>query len=79
MNPVMIGIRHHSPACAKLAAHWIERLRPAAVLIEGPGDFNARMGELLLPHRLPVALYSYAHHAGGAAQCWFPFADYSPE
>ena len=79
MNPVVIGIRHHSPACAKLAAHWIERLRPAAVLIEGPGDFNARMGELLLPHRLPVALYSYAHHAGGAAQCWFPFADYSPE
>ncbi|MDO5623587.1 MAG: DUF5682 family protein [Pseudomonadota bacterium] len=75
----LIGIRHHSPACAQLVAHAIAQDRPAAVLIEGPSDFNPRLHELLLPHRLPVALYSYAHHAGGAAQCWFPLVDHSPE
>ena len=37
----------------------IRRVKPAAVLIEGPSDFNARFGELYLPHRLPVAVYSY--------------------
>ncbi len=78
-HPVIIGIRHHSPACARLVAHVIAREQPAAVLIEGPCDFNARMGELLLPHQLPVALYSYAKGVAGTAQCWFPLTGYSPE
>lgn len=79
MLPRLLGIRHHSPACARLVAHLIATERPAAVLIEGPSDFNARLAELLLPHRLPVALYSYTKGDAGAAQCWFPFVQYSPE
>jgi hypothetical protein len=75
----IIGIRHHSPACARLVAHVIEHERPQAVLIEGPSDFNARIGELMLDHTLPLALYSYADEDGRAAQCWFPLLDYSPE
>jgi Family of unknown function (DUF5682) len=75
----IIGIRHHSPACARLVAHAIEHERPQAVLIEGPSDFNARVGELLLEHTLPLALYSFADEDGCAAQCWFPLLDYSPE
>lgn len=78
--PRIIGIRHHSPACAQLVAHALAQDRPAVVLIEGPSDFNARMAELLLPHRLPLALYSYTHSAElGVAQCWFPLVEYSPE
>lgn len=84
MPPRLLGIRHHSPACARLVAHLIAILRPAAVLIEGPSDFNARLDELLLPHRLPIALFSYSsdESAGGqrrTRQCWFPFTGYSPE
>lgn len=79
MPPRLLGIRHHSPACARLVAHLIATLRPAAVLIEGPSDFNARLDELLLPHRLPIALYSYSNDETGTRQCWFPFVAYSPE
>ncbi len=36
--PRIIGIRHHSPACARLVAHALAQDRPAAVRIEdGPG------------------------------------------
>ncbi len=75
----IIGVRHHSPACARLVAHAIEHERPQAVLIEGPSDFNQRIGELMLEHTLPLALYAFADEEGRAAQSWFPLLDYSPE
>lgn len=75
----IIGVRHHSPACARLVAHAIEHDRPQVVLIEGPSDFNPRIAELLLDHELPLALYSYANEDQQPAQCWFPLLDYSPE
>ncbi|WP_157604845.1 DUF5682 family protein [Rhizobacter sp. Root1238] len=75
----VIGVRHHSPACARLVAQAIAHERPQAVLIEGPSDFNPRLGELLLDHELPLALYSYANEDGRPAQCWFPLLDHSPE
>lgn len=75
----VIGVRHHSPACARLVAQAIAHERPQAVLIEGPSDFNPRLGELLLDHELPVALYSYANEGQQPAQCWFPLQAYSPE
>ncbi|MBK7053079.1 MAG: hypothetical protein IPH54_21755 [Rhodoferax sp.] len=78
MTVRVIGVRHHSPACAGWSSVIAQR-KPAAVLIEGPGDFNPRLGELMLEHTLPVALYSYANEGTRPAQCWFPFLDYSPE
>jgi hypothetical protein len=75
----ILGVRHHSPACARLVAHVIAQERPQAVLIEGPSDFNARLDELLLDHTLPLALYSYANEGAGAARCWFPLLEHSPE
>ncbi|MCE7003833.1 DUF5682 family protein [Kibdelosporangium philippinense] len=75
MNTTFIGVRHHSPACARLVAETIERLNPAYVLIEGPADVNDRLDELLLGHELPIAIFSYDDgHAS-----WTPFCDYSPE
>lgn len=56
---VFFPVRHHSPACARLVRDLILQLRPAAVLIEGPSDFNPQMYELALDHRLPIAIYSY--------------------
>ncbi|MFZ6658769.1 DUF5682 family protein [Undibacterium sp. TJN19] len=87
--PHIIGVRHHSPACARLVAARIRSLQPAYVLIEGPADFNARLDELALPHRLPVAIYSYlsgsrnendeAHEAEVHHGSWTPFSEHSPE
>lgn len=74
----VIGVRHHSPACARLVEHVIAEVRPRFVLIEGPSDMNGRIDELLLGHELPVAIYSYAHGARSHAS-WSPFCAYSPE
>ncbi len=81
-QPLIIGVRHHSPACARLVKAQIEKIRPAWVLIEGPADFNARLDELFLPHQLPVAIYSYSQHQDDGAAgygAWTPFAECSPE
>ena len=75
----IVGVRHHSPACARLVAERIRTLRPAYVLIEGPADFNERLDELYLPHRLPVAIYSYLSGDDTHRGSWSPFAEHSPE
>ncbi len=74
-----VGVRHHSPACARVVRDVIDDLRPAHVLVEGPADMNARMDEVLLDHDLPVAIFtSYRdddrHHAS-----WSPLCAHSPE
>ncbi len=76
----ILGVRHHSPACARLAAARIDSLRPSVVLIEGPADMNPRLQELLLPHRLPFAVFTYHRGQGSKTEsCWTPFCEYSPE
>lgn len=79
MTATFIGVRHHSPACARLVRDTIRTLRPAHVLVEGPADMNDRMNEVLLNHELPVAIFtSYRddvrHHAS-----WSPLCGHSPE
>ncbi|MEU8820733.1 DUF5682 family protein [Actinoplanes sp. NPDC048796] len=79
MPVTFIGVRHHSPACARLVADTIGRLRPAYVLIEGPADVNGRIGELLLGHQLPVAVFSSYRDDTRRHASWAPFCEYSPE
>ncbi|WP_237277293.1 DUF5682 family protein, partial [Streptomyces caniscabiei] len=79
MPAVFLGVRHHSPACARLVAATIERLRPSYVLVEGPCDLNGRLEELFLGHELPVAVFSHYRDAERAATSWTPLCDYSPE
>lgn len=74
-----IGVRHHSPACARLVARTVEALRPAYVLVEGPADMNARLDELTLGHELPVAVFSHYRDEERTATSWTPLCDYSPE
>jgi hypothetical protein len=74
VDAVFVGVRHHSPACARLVAKVIDELRPAHVLIEGPADFP--VADLLLGHEPPVAIFSYVR---GEHMSWSPFCDYSPE
>ncbi|RKS69145.1 hypothetical protein BZB76_6284 [Actinomadura pelletieri DSM 43383] len=79
MAVAFVGVRHHSPACARLVRDTIRRLRPAYVLVEGPADVNGRMAELLLGHEPPVAIYSYHRDAERVHASWTPFCAYSPE
>ena len=73
-------MRHHSPAAARLLAEFIEERRPAAVLIEGPSDFQPYFAELHLPHELPIAIYSYFRtDEGDRRGAYYPFSEYSPE
>jgi hypothetical protein len=75
----VVGVRHHSPACARLVRERIRALRPRHVLIEGPADFNARLDELRLPHELPIAIFTHYHHEERAHASWTPFCRHSPE
>lgn len=79
MAATFLGVRHHSPACARLVRDAIWRLRPAYVLVEGPADFGPRMDELLLGHTPPVAVFSYYRDAERVHASWSPFCGYSPE
>jgi hypothetical protein len=75
----VIGVRHHSPACAGLVRRTIAALRPACVLIEGPVDFNPHLPDLALGHDLPVAIFSFRADAAGSAASYTPFCAFSPE
>ncbi|GAB6842840.1 hypothetical protein HNR00_003852 [Methylorubrum rhodinum] len=75
----VVGVRHHSPACAGLVRRTIERLRPAFVLIEGPADFNPFLADLALDHALPVAIFSFRANERGSSASYAPFCAFSPE
>lgn len=75
----VVGVRHHSPACARLVRDTIREVAPARVLIEGPADMNGRLDELALPHRLPIAIFSYVQTGERTHSSWSPLCDYSPE
>ncbi len=75
----VVGVRHHSPACARLTEARIRSLKPAYVLIEGPVDMNERLDELMLGHQLPVAIFSYYTSKERTHALWSPFCAYSPE
>jgi len=75
----IIGVRHHSPACAWLVRETIRELRPAQVLIEGPSDMNDRLDELLAGHQTPIAVFTSYAEEDHRFRSWAPFCDYSPE
>jgi hypothetical protein len=77
----IVGVRHHSPACARLVRHVIASEAPRFVLVEGPCDMNDRMEELLLPHSFPIALFTWRQDVdeGSSRRTWTPFCEYSPE
>ena len=84
---ILLPVRHHSPACAWHIRRMIRRLKPDAVLIEGPE--NAQSLIPVMTHedtKAPFAVYcSYQDIKGeigdkeGYYKCYYPFLDYSPE
>jgi Family of unknown function (DUF5682) len=75
----LFGIRHHGPGSAASLVAALDRVDPAAVLIEGPSDGNDLLRFAALPGmQPPVALLVHASDESGLAS-FFPFASYSPE
>jgi hypothetical protein len=75
----LFGIRHHGPGSAASLIAALDRLEPAAVLIEGPSDANDLVRYAMLPGMLPpIALLVHAVDEPNHAS-FFPFASFSPE
>ena len=73
-------VRHYSPTSARLVHQMALELEPAAILIEGPWDYNDQLEELYLEHVLPVALFSYVRYSDNTrASAFYPFCEFSPE
>ncbi len=78
-NVVFFPVRHHSPAAARIIRQLIQEIKPTAIAIEGPSDFNAQISELFLSHQLPIAIYSYIQTTETRRGAFYPFCIYSPE
>ncbi|QGM46402.1 DUF5682 family protein [Methylocystis heyeri] len=76
---LLLGVRHHSPACARHVEATIRAHRPAYVLIEGPADFNPHIEDLRLDHTPPIAIFSYCADETTSRSSYSPFCAYSPE
>ena len=77
---IFFPVRHHSPTCARLIRELASEIRPQAILIEAPFDFNEHIEQLYLAHQLPIAIYSYLRLSDDTRRgAFYPFCVYSPE
>jgi hypothetical protein len=75
----LLGIRHHGPGSAALLREALDKLDPAAVLIEGSPEADSLIPYAGLPGmKPPVALLSYVVDQPRLA-VFSPFAEFSPE
>lgn len=75
----LFPVRHHSPRSSAVLRAYLDQVRPAAVLIEGPSDATPLLSALVDPGTVPpVAILGYRTDGTPASSLW-PFASYSPE
>ena len=78
-SPVLVGIRHHSPAGAYYIRELLWEKRPDCLLIEAPADFSELIHALTDPAlKPPFAVMAYTVEAP-VRSVLYPFAVYSPE
>lgn len=80
----VVPVRHHSPACSAHLERLIAAVCPAAVLVEGPCDFDPLIPALCdAQTKPPVAIVSLREAGEGQrlrrAASYFPFCAHSPE
>lgn len=76
--PVLIGVRHHSPAIAAAIPALLESAQPEIVLVELPEEMQPWIPWLAHSElQAPVALAAVRKSGRGLA--FYPFADFSPE
>ncbi len=75
----LFPVRHHSPRTSLVLARWLDRARPALVLVEGPEDASHLIEPLVDRDTVPpVAILGYRTDGTPGSALW-PFASYSPE
>lgn len=75
----LFPVRHHSPRAAQCLRALLDEVRPALLLIEGPGDADALIPVLTDPGSSPpIAILAYRTDGTPQSAMW-PFARYSPE
>ena len=75
----LFPVRHHSPRSSAALRAYLDQVRPAVVLIEGPSDATHLLSALVDPGTVPpVAILGYRTDGTPASSLW-PFAAYSPE
>lgn len=75
----IFGVRHLSPGASREILTLCEKVRPDAVLVEGPSDATGIMAELTREGCVPpVAVLAYTE-APPVRSFMLPFASYSPE
>jgi hypothetical protein len=78
-GPHIFGVRHLSPMGAWQLRAFLDRVRPAAVLIEGLADATALLPDLVAAQTTPpVAILAYTAELP-ARSLVYPVARYSPE
>ncbi len=76
-SPLLIGVRHHSAALARVMPRLLNDFRPKAILLEMPPDFQQWMSFLGRDElEAPVAL---AACGDTHLLSFYPLADFSPE
>ncbi|WP_367015125.1 DUF5682 family protein [Priestia koreensis] len=79
MMPHIFGIRHLSPASAHHVLHYLNEIKPTAVLIEGPSDATHLIPEIVHPKtKPPIAIMAYTQEVP-IQTILYPFAHYSAE
>ena len=77
-EPLLIGVRHHSPALAAVVGELLDGFAPDRLLIELPPELAPWLEWLAHPDTIaPVALAAVRQDGGGLS--FYPFADFSPE
>lgn len=75
---LLVGVRHHSPACAAALPGLLDAFAPERLMVELPPEFTAWLP--WLGHRDLVAPVALAGVRGeGSDLSFYPFADFSPE
>ncbi|TYP68383.1 DUF5682 family protein [Paenibacillus methanolicus] len=75
----VFGVRHLSPAGAHHLRRFLEAVKPAVVLVEGPADASDWIGQLTRSGVVPpIALMAYTENLP-VRTLLYPFASYSPE
>ena len=78
-QPFVFGIRHLSPAGAYYLKDFLNQVKPALVMIEGPSDFTDLIGDLGEKEvKPPIAVMAYTKELP-IRTILYPFAEYSPE
>ena len=74
-----LGVRHHSPGCARSLEIALRELRPDVVLIEGPPEANLHLSEVTTPGITPPVALLISDRDDPRKRRVYPFTEYSPE